>query len=38
LSKVIASGKNGWPTAHDQHIHFKDFTFRHSGRIAEIGL
>jgi hypothetical protein len=30
LSKVIGGGKTGWPTAHDQHIDFKDFAFLHS--------
>jgi hypothetical protein len=30
LSKVICSGKTGGPTAHNQHIDFKDFAFLHS--------
>jgi len=29
LSKVIGGCKTGWPTAHNQHIHFKDFAFLH---------
>jgi hypothetical protein len=35
---MIGGGKTGWSAAHNQHIHFKDFAFLHSGRIAEMNL